>query len=62
MPGCCLLTPSNLWIFRPQTITVFLFSKKTFANDKPIPDAPPVMRTVFPVIFINSSLLHMFHR
>jgi hypothetical protein len=43
-------------------MTVFLFSKKTLAIDKPIPDAPPVMRTVFPVIFINESLLHMFRR
>ncbi|SJM35002.1 hypothetical protein BQ8482_60013 [Mesorhizobium delmotii] len=52
MPSRPAIVRSSASLRRPATITVFPSAWKRSASSRPIPDPPPVMRIVFPVIFI----------
>ncbi|CAO5165372.1 hypothetical protein FAIPA1_260050 [Frankia sp. AiPs1] len=57
MPGCSAMISSRRSLRRPATITLLPASKRRRARPSPMPEVPPVIRIVLPVIFIGVPLL-----
>jgi len=57
MPGLAAVVSSRTCLRRPAMMTLLPSLWKASARPRPIPEPPPVMRMVFPVMFIGSFLL-----
>src|SRR3954453_11705928 len=57
MPGCSAVISSRSSLRRPATITLLPASCRRRARPRPMPEVPPVIRIVLPVIFMGVLLL-----
>jgi len=51
--GNAAFASASLASLRPQTMTELLRARRALASSSPMPDEPPVMRTVFPLVRIG---------